>query len=131
MILHKPTRDKLIGLFFLALLIVFPAACGSGYFQAQVDDRPDINLLETSLQLGKSRRADVLAALGEPMGRGAAMLPIDPKPNAETMWSYHYEEIQAENPFRHTPSESRGIFLLVFFDGDIYDGYMWYSSLPR
>jgi len=39
------------------------------------------------------------------------------------MWSYYYEE--------GTLKDARRIFLFVYFDQDMYDGYMWFSSLPK
>jgi hypothetical protein len=132
MIRCKPTRDKLIGLLFLLILVSFPAACSSAYFRARAGNRPDTSLLESSLRLGESTRADVLAVLGEPMGRGMARMPVDPRPNAGAMWSYYYEEDLVRDILSQQASgESRRIFLFVFFDGDIYDGYMWFSSLPK
>jgi hypothetical protein len=93
---------------------------------------PDLGLLESSLGLGKSTRADVLAALGEPLGRGMARLPVDPRPKAGAMWSYYYEETLLTDVLSPQPSaDSRRMFLFVFFDGDTYDGYMWFSSLPK
>jgi len=132
MFLHKLTRDKLIEILVLALIVAFLASC-SIYVPARAGNRPNLNALETSLQLGKSTRADVVAALGEPIARGMALLPIDPRPNAGSMWSYHYQEILSGNDFyrEQNPGQVRGTFLFVFFDGDRYDGYMWYSSLPN
>jgi hypothetical protein len=49
------------------------------------------------------------------------MLPIDPK--ARTMWSYYYQVGNLD--------DARMIYLFVHFDEDRYDGYMWFSSLPR
>jgi hypothetical protein len=132
MIRRKPTRDKLIGLLVLVILVSFTAGCSGAYSRARVGNRPNISLLENSLRLGESTRADVAAALGEPFGRGIAMLPVDPRPNAGAMWSYYYEEDLVRDIMSQQPSgESRRIFLFIFFDGNIYDGYMWFSSLPK
>ena len=130
MISRKPTRDKLTRLLGLVIVLSFLAACGT--FQLRVGNRPDINLLENSLRLGESTRADVLATLGEPIGRGMARLPVDPRPNAGAMWSYYYEEGLVRDILSQQPSvEGRRIFLFIFFEGDTYDGYMWFSSLPK
>jgi hypothetical protein len=129
---RKSTQDNVIGLLFLAILVSFSAGCSSAYSRARVGNRPNTSLLESSLRLGESTRADVLAALGEPIGRGMARLPVDPRPNAGAMWSYYYEEDLVRDILSAQPSgESRRIFLFVFFDGDIYDGYMWFSSLLK
>jgi len=83
--------------------------------------RPNIDVLEKSLQPGASTAADVLLALGQPFGKGKTMLPIDGKPR--TMWSYYYGEGNLE--------DARGIYLFVYFVDNRYDGYMWFSSLQR
>ena len=113
-------RPGAIGL--LSLLIVFSTLLGAcADIQIRMGNRPNTDALEMSLRLGESRRADVLAVLGEPFGKGRAMLPIDPKPR--TVWSYYYEE--------GTLKDARRIFLWVYFDQDIYDGYWWFSRLPK
>jgi len=48
------------------------------------------------------------------------MLSIDPKPR--TMWTYYYAEGDLQG--------ARGVYLLVHFDEDRYDGYRWFASLP-
>ena len=78
-------------------------------------------MLDGALRPGESTRADVLAALGEPSGKGRAMLPIHPKPR--TMWFYYYGEA--------TMQDIRRVLLFVYFDGEKYDGYMWFSSFPK
>jgi hypothetical protein len=86
----------------------------------RMGQRPDVDALEKSLRIGESTSKDVVSFLGEPFGRGRIMLPIDSKPR--TMWSYYYAEGDLE--------DARGIILLVHFDQDRYDGYMWFASLP-
>jgi hypothetical protein len=130
MISRKPTRDKLTRLLGLVIVLSFSAACGT--FQLRMGNRPDINLLENSLHLGESTRAEVLATLGEPIGRGMARLPVDPRPNAGAMWSYYYEEDLVKGILSQQPSvDGRRMFLFIVFEGDTYDGYMWFSSLPK
>ncbi len=79
------------------------------------------DLLESQLRLGVSKRADVQAALGAPTGTGRSMLPFDQRPR--TMWSYWYEEGSREASGRTV--------IYVYFDEDIYSGYLWFSSLPE
>jgi hypothetical protein len=65
-----------------------------------------------------SSRNDVLLALGEPRGYGAARL--DRAQARKQVWLYE-----------HTVSAGADIhltMLLVFFDGDAYDGYMWFAD---
>ncbi len=107
---------------YLGLMVVFLVLLSAGCdIKVRVGTRPDTTVLEKSLRIGESTRADVLAALGEPYGKGRAVLPIDRKPR--TMWSYYYEEGDLK--------DDRRIFLFVYFDQDRYDGYMWFSSLAK
>lgn len=65
-----------------------------------------------------STRNDVLLALGEPRGYGAARLA--PSFTRQRVWLYE-----------HNVSEGRNIqitMLLVFFSGEKYDGYMWFAD---
>ncbi len=83
----------------------------------KIGSPPRIDQLPT-LTVGVSTAADVLVALGEPRGRGAAHFAIDPTPR--TIWSYDYAE--AEGP-------RMGLkMLLVFFNQDRYEGHLWFSS---
>ena len=113
---------RLAGIGILSLVVVFsPMAAGCGNIRIRMGNRPDTDVLEESLRLEESTRADVLAVLGLPYGKGRVMLPIDTKPR--TIWSYYYEEGDLK--------DARRIFLFVYFDQDRYDGYMWFSSLPE
>ncbi len=103
----------------VAFLLLLVAGCGD--FRMEVGRRPNLDPLETSLRVGQSSSADVLAALGTPEGKGMAMLPIDAKPRM--VWSYYYEE--------GSMKDDRRIFLFVFLIEDRYDGYMWFSSLAK
>jgi hypothetical protein len=103
----------------LAVLLCSILAVGCMNIRMSVGARPNPDLLETRLRMGESTQAEVLRVLGEPFGKGQAMLPIDPRPRA--MWSYYYEEGDTQ--------DSRRIFLFVYFDQNRYDGYMWFSSL--
>lgn len=113
-------RITVIGFLGLVIFIfLMTGACMN--IRIRMGNLPDTDALEKTLRLGVSTRTEVLQALGKPHGEGKAMLPIDPSPR--TMWSYYYEEGDR--------NDSRRIFLFVFFDGDQYDGYMWFSSLPK
>ena len=81
---------------------------------------PDLTPLESRLEQGVSTRGDVLAALGEPRGRGQVLFPVHDGPR--DVWYYYYEEA--------TLNDSQRIFLYVLFSDDLYDGYLWFSSIP-
>lgn len=65
---------------------------------------------------------EVRTALGEPSGTGGVMLPVLDDDRRQS-WSYYYEHSEL------SPLDSRRIFLFVYFDQGIYDGYLWFSSL--
>ncbi len=104
----------------LAMLLLSTMVMGCD-IRMRIGNRPNTDLLETALRVGESTRADVRAALGAPFGTGRSMIPIDPTPR--TVWSYYYEEGDLK--------DARRIFLFVYFNQDRYDGYMWFSSLPK
>jgi hypothetical protein len=70
------------------------------------------------LKRGMSVKSDVLAALGEPRGHGAARFHLLPTPRE--IWFYEYVESDGVR--------TKLKFLLVFFDADRYDGHLWFSS---
>jgi hypothetical protein len=51
------------------------------------------------------------------------MLPMDPKLRTMPMWSYFYME--------GTLEDIRQMWLFIYFEEDRYEGYMWFSSLPK
>lgn len=83
--------------------------------------RPDLKALGKTLRVHESTQQHVLSILGSPYGKGRAMFPFDKK--AKTVWTYYYEEGVLQEDFRR-------MFLFVFFEEGLLDGYMWFSSLP-
>lgn len=76
--------------------------------------------LERMAQLTPQRSTmnDVLLALGQPRGYGAARL--DPSFNQQHVWFYE-----------HSVSEGKDVrftMLLIFFSGNVYDGHMWFAD---
>ncbi len=66
----------------------------------------------------KSTAADVRAALGEPRGHGRARYTADQP--LRKVWFYEFLQIKGDQV---------GVnILLVFFRGDRYDGYLWFSA---
>ncbi len=111
-----PWKVSLLGLILMCTFLM--VGCID---RIRIGNRPNPDVLEGSLRLRESTPADVVAVLGQPYGKGRAVLPIDSTPR--TMWSYYYEEGDLK--------DSRRIFLFVYFDKDLYDGYMWFSSLSK
>jgi len=109
-----------IGILLVASLLL--AACslyGTDASQtARYGFAPRIDRLQT-LQKGVSTEADVLLALGEPSGRGAARL--SPERAAPTqVWVYELRVVKGDT--------ERQKSLMVFLDGQRYEGYLWFSS---
>jgi hypothetical protein len=108
----------------ITLLLGAVALCGMSScidIRVRAGTRPDVQLLGEKLMSGKSTMSDVRELLGEPYGTGSSMLPIQPA--ARTMWSYYYEEADLK--------DGRRTFLFIYFTpDDVYEGYLWFSSLP-
>jgi hypothetical protein len=102
-------------------LFLLCVAAGCTTVWTRTGARPNIVVLEAELRVGESTKADARYFLGEPYGQGRDMLPT--LSVARSTWVYYYAE--------ESGSANEYVVLLVFFDGDRYDGYMWYSSLPE
>ena len=121
------SRYGMIAFVLLSLVLLHVISCADVHIC--MGTRPDLSALEDVLKIGQSSEADVLDAIGAPSGKGKEMFPIGQKWGTEnnyhqkqrTMWSYYFELGSLE--------DDRRIFVFIFFDGDRYDGYMWFSSL--
>jgi hypothetical protein len=85
--------------------------------------------LETELKRGISTKIDVQRALGAPKGFGQSILPTDPTPRE--VWYYDDIEVieaQAE-PGGYIRANLRQQILLVFFEKEVLDGYMWFTNI--
>jgi hypothetical protein len=98
----------------ILLVLVIPACA---YMPVHTGTRPRIELVETALEVGETRRGQVLEILGPPDGAGRASLPMHPEPRA--VWNYTEQDASWEQiSFR---------FLLLFFDDEVLSGYVWYT----
>ena len=80
--------------------------------------QPNFERLD-SLEIGISSKTDVLLALGQPRGEGAAEFnPQAGRPRR--IWFYEY--------FRTINKDVDLTILIVLFEEDRYDGYWWFSS---
>jgi hypothetical protein len=104
----------------LAISCAILGGCAS-QLQVVAGRKVEPGALEKSLQVGKSKAVDITALLGEPYGRGRELLPFRDRPR--TVWQYYYEVGALD--------DIRRIFIFVYLDGDRYDGYLWFSSLPH
>jgi len=103
----------------LSLVLIF-ALAGAGCPTVRYGRVPPTARLEADLTPRVSTKADVLRVLGPPRGYGRAQLRAAGTPRD----TWFYEAIVAP------PSgDVRIKFLLVYFDGEVFDGYFWFSSL--
>ena len=99
------------------------AALLSGCVSMTYGVLPNTSRLAT-LTPGQSRSSDVLLAMGEPRGKGAAHL--SPQLPLRNVWYYEY--VKASGAMSMSVDAK---MLLVFMRDDVYDGYLWFSSLEK
>ena len=98
------------------------APVGTGAFR-------QVERVETGLVRGQSTRMDVRRVLGPPNGRGHSLLPPDLRPR--DVWFYfdtRAEDIRFEGG-GNARMRLRQQILIVFFEQDLFDGFMWYSTV--
>jgi len=110
----------------LACLLSLLAAGCSRY---TVGTLPVTEALETTLRLGESTSTEVIAALGKPSGQGGVMLPVLDK-RARKSWTYYFEKGHVTGGAQGPNVDMGHIYLFVYFVDGVYDGYLWFSSLP-
>ncbi len=89
-----------------------------GGVHAEYGRMPPIETSLSALAKGKSDKGDVLRVLGPPGGYGMARFASGSAP--QVIWHYEYLETR-EKSFTTR-------ILMVFFDREKYDGYLWFSS---
>ena len=114
----RGNRGRLV--VFLALILILNGCSVSMKFGRM----PDTNSL-TSLKQQVSTKGDVLNTLGPPRGYGS----MRPYPYAGYYDIWFYEFSEGKGGIRSI--ESKVKMLLVFFDKDKFDGYMWFSALEN
>ena len=105
----------------IVVLLVVLALAGCS-IHVRMGRAPDVQVLDSQLQVGSSTAADVRRLLGEPYARGRSFLAPDPAQRATDLWTYYFGEGGTE--------DVRQMFLFVYLDQDVFHGYMWFSSLP-
>ena len=100
----------------LAILLALALpACAS--MPVRTGTRPHIELVETALEVGETRRGQVLEILGRPDGAGRSSLPMHPEPRA--VWNYGEQDASWDRiSYRE---------LMLFFDDEVLSGYSWYT----
>ena len=98
------------------LLLALTALCGGCAPSFSFGIPPKVTQLH-QLRRGSSSAADIRRVLGEPRGRGATHIPV----GMRTLWLY--ESGNFEGSSRRTQLR----YLIVFLDGETYDGYLWFD----
>lgn len=109
----------------LLVAVVLIAGCAH---KATTGAFTQVNRIDNELKKGKSTKMDAQRVLGTPKGTGKAVLPADPKPR--DIW--FYDDIELTD----YQGEERGVIrvsvrqqiLLLFFDREVFDGYMWFTN---
>ena len=74
--------------------------------------------IESVLRFNQSTQGDVRRTFGPPDGIGAYVSPITGR--YSTVWSYYFAE--------GTLKTMDDTFLFVYFDDDVYEGYLWFEN---
>lgn len=101
-----------------ALVAVAMLLVGCSTAPVELGRRPPVERL-AQLTPGTSTRAEVLAALGEPQGRGAGRLPAAP-----LMDLLLYESDSMDG----TKMRMKMLIVFVHRTTGVYEGYMWFNS---
>lgn len=123
----RVSRDMVVALLAAALACAAVPA-GAQEKRFTTGSFTKVSMIETELQRGHSTKLDVRRLLGTPKGYGHAVLPPDRKEHE--VW--FYEDIELTNVKFESGNEIRADvrqqILLIFFFGEVFDGFMWYSN---
>lgn len=90
----------------------------------------NVGRIETELRRGVNTQEDVRRLLGAPTGNGGALFPTMTR--TDEVWSYENVEMDVisstNDPTPAVKAKQRWEVILIFFDGNIYDGFMWFTS---
>ena len=108
-----------------ALMALLVAGCAAQTVKTQAFSR--IDRIESDLQRGVTTKGDVLLLLGEPDGEGAlgGFDALRGGAGKEPINSWYYETFDASIMGGLVMEQD---ILLVFFEGDIVDGFLWFSN---
>lgn len=89
--------------------------------------------IEKELRPGVSTKGDVERLLGKPNGSGSSWFPRQPAPRE--LWFYQDSETGnlavggSAGGVMDVHADMRQQILLIFFDGDLFAGYMWWLDV--
>ena len=102
----------------VGLLLGLLGLSGCANIQLRMGTETEPQDIESVLQLNQSTQSDVRREFGAPDGVGAYVSPITGK--YSTMWSYYFA--------KGTLKVMDDTFLFVYFDDDVYEGYLWFEN---
>lgn len=89
--------------------------------------------IEADLQRGVSTKSDVERILGKPNGTGQSFLPTEDGP--QEVWVYSNVETGEPRVSGGPPIkievDTRQQLILIFFEGDTFDGYLWSLHITK
>jgi len=105
-------------------LIVLAASVTTGPFTR-------VDRIEKDLRRRVSTKSDVEKVLGKPNGFGTSILPTESVPH--DVWFYQDVAITdtKTEPGGVIRAEQRQQILLLFFTGETYDGFLWFTTEGR
>ena len=106
----------------ILMLLMILNGCGTIYYQTGRSFIPD--RLETVLEPGKSSTLKIKEVLGEPFGKGQALMPFHESPRI--VWTYFID--QGSYNLNSGDVEEKRKYLYLFIYEDKYEGYMWFGS---
>jgi len=99
----------------LLILLILPGCIN---IQLRMGTETQPQNIETVLHFNKSTQNEVKSAFGPPDGVGAYVSPITGK--YSTVWSYYFAQ--------GTLDTMDDTFLYIYFDDDVYEGYLWFEN---
>ncbi|MFQ5444150.1 MAG: hypothetical protein ACE5EK_05985, partial [Nitrospinales bacterium] len=87
------------------------------------------------LKRGISTKSDVQRLLGQPGGSGGSFFPVMPDQEAKPHEVWYYEGIEMIKAHSMgggiIRADMRQQILLIFFDKEKFDGFMWYTNVGQ
>ncbi len=117
----RAERGAFMDVTFVIFLLLLPSCIiREGRFTTR-EQAFDTSVLEKDLVRGRSTRVDVERLLGEASGVGSLLVPGK---NRRSIWYYEkFDLVRSGRRFAVNQD-----VLLVFFEDDRFDGFLWYSD---
>ena len=121
----RQAQANLAAMLTVASLLLASSIPQAAAQEATTDLFNNVTALGTQLQRGKATKADVRRLLGAPNGDGGGFFP-GMQGDFTEIWFYHYMDLITEGKVLHTfTGRVSERLLLVFFKGEVMNGYMW------